>query len=100
MVTKDDILEAMKTVCDPELRVNIVDLGLVYGVEVTPDNVVRVRMTLTSMMCPAGTQIQLEAEEKILKLGGVRAVDFDLVWDPPWSPEKMTEVAKMELGLM
>lgn len=99
MLTKEEVLESLKLVFDPEMRVNIVDLGLVYDISVTPDNVVQIRMTLTSMMCPAGTQIQLESEEKVLKLGA-RAVDFELVWDPPWSPEKMSEVAKMELGLM
>lgn len=95
--------EVMKTVYDPEIPVNIVDLGLVYGCDVTPDgkggNDVHIRMTLTAPGCGMGPVIQSDVEKCIRALPGVSSVDVEVVLDPPWSREMMSEVAQVQLGL-
>lgn len=90
-------MELLRQVVDPELHFNIVDLGLVYGVEAAPDRGVAVTMTLTSPGCPYGPVIIHEVRE-VLKAAGAAGVEVDVVWDPPWSPEKMSDEAKLELG--
>ncbi|MDQ2983732.1 MAG: metal-sulfur cluster assembly factor [Actinomycetota bacterium] len=97
MPTKDDVVEALRQVEDPELGMDIVDLGLLYDVEVENGNV-KVIHTLTSMGCPVGPMIQQNIDEVVRALPGVEAVDVDLTWDPPWSPEQMSEDAKFILG--
>ena len=94
MVTKEQVYEALHECYDPEIPVNIVDLGLVYEVEVNDDNV-GVKMTLTAPGCGMGTMIAADAKEKILALEGVR----DLVWDPPWDPSRISDEAKQRLGI-
>jgi len=95
--------EVMKTVYDPEIPVNIVDLGLVYQCEVTPiavdKNDVRVQMTLTAPGCGMGPVIQSDVEKCIRTLSGVASVNVEVVLDPPWSREMMSEVAQLQLGL-
>ena len=95
--------EVMKTVYDPEIPVNIVDLGLVYGCDVTPDgkggNDVLIRMTLTAPGCGMGPVIQSDVEKCIRALPGVASVNVEVVLDPPWSREMMSEVAQVQLGL-
>ena len=95
--------EVMKTVYDPEIPVNIVDLGLVYGCEVTPNgagsNDVHIRMTLTAPGCGMGPVIQSDVEKSIRGLAGVGSVNVEVVLDPPWSREMMSEVAQVQLGL-
>ncbi len=95
--------EVMKTVYDPEIPVNIVDLGLVYGCDVTPNadggNDVHVRMTLTAPGCGMGPVIQSDVEKSIRALVGVSSVNVEVVLDPPWSREMMSEVAQVQLGL-
>ncbi len=97
MPTKEEVLEMLKNVNDPELMLNIVDLGLVYDVEVQ-DRKVHVTMTLTSPMCPVGPLIQKEAKEIIEEMEGVEEADIEIVWDPPWSPDRMSDEAKLALG--
>ncbi|MFQ3294497.1 MAG: metal-sulfur cluster biosynthetic enzyme [Halobacteriales archaeon] len=96
MVTEDDVLEALKTVQDPEIPINIVDLGLIYDVEID-DGEVHVDMTLTTMGCPIADYFLQEATEAAESVDGVEEADVDLVWDPPWSPEKATEDGKAQL---
>ena len=96
MVTKDDVLEALRTVEDPELGMDIVDLGLVYDVEVEGDKV-RVVHSLTSMGCPAGPMIQEDIYRTVSELG-VQETEVELTWDPPWTPERMSDDAKFILG--
>ena len=96
MVTKDDVLEALRTVEDPELGMDIVDLGLVYDVEVEGDKV-RVVHSLTSMGCPAGPMIQEDIYRTVSELG-VQETEVQLTWDPPWTPERMSDDAKFILG--
>ena len=97
-VTKEDVLEALRDVYDPEIPVNIVDLGLVYEVEVA-DADVEVQMTLTFAGCGMGPYIAQQAEWRLAELEGIEDINVDLVFDPPWTPDMITEEGKRLLGL-
>ncbi len=97
--TKSEVIEVLKTVRDPELPVNIYEMGLIYAVDVSPDDVVTIRMTLTTPMCPVADILPAEVESKVRAIGSVKDVRVDLVWDPPWSPDRMSEAARLEAGL-
>ena len=97
MPTRDDVLEALRGVEDPELGMDIVELGLVYDVEVVGPRV-KVLYSLTSMGCPAGPLIQQNVEETVSAMPEVEDVQTELTWDPPWTPDKMSEDAKFILG--
>jgi FeS assembly SUF system protein len=94
------VIEALKGVYDPEIPVNIYELGLIYGLEMTPDKVVQVKMTLTTPNCPVAGSLPGEVESVVRDVEGVRDCEVELVWDPPWTPEKLSEAAKLELGLI
>ena len=94
------VIEELQTVFDPEIPVNIYELGLIYDVEVDDDGATRIRMTLTSPMCPAAEELPPEVETKARSVEGVISVQLDLVWDPPWNPSMMSEAAKLELGMV
>jgi metal-sulfur cluster biosynthetic enzyme len=100
MATDEEIHSAMKQVEDPELGVNVVDLGLLYGVEQDDEGNVRLKMTLTSMGCPLTEQIMGDCQAVVGPLEGVKSVDVDWVWDPPWTPEKMTEEGRFMMKVM
>jgi FeS assembly SUF system protein len=100
MQIRDRIIAVIKTVYDPEIPVDIYELGLVYGVEVTDDGEVHVTMTLTSPMCPVAETLPPEVEDKIRNVLGVKDVSLDLVWDPPWSVDMMSDAARLELNMM
>jgi FeS assembly SUF system protein len=93
------VIEQLQTVYDPEIPVNIYELGLIYDVEVDDDGATRIRMTLTTPMCPAAEELPPEVETKARTVEGVTSVQLDLVWDPPWNPSMMSEAAKLELGM-
>ena len=97
MVTRDDVVEALRQVEDPELGMDIVDLGLLYDVDVE-DSTVKVTHSLTSMGCPVGPMIQEDIHNVAASLPGVEKVEVELVWDPPWTPERMSDDAKFILG--
>ena len=97
MLTKDEVFEALRAVEDPELGMDIVELGLVYDVEVEGPRV-KVIHTLTSMGCPVGPMIQENVDQIVRALPEVDDVEVELTWDPPWSPEKMSDDAKFILG--
>jgi metal-sulfur cluster biosynthetic enzyme len=101
-ITKEQVLKVLERVNDPELRLNIVDLGLVYNVEITEDNNVGIDMTLTTQACPVGPLIQMQAEAALKAIPGVNQVDVRLVFDPPWTPDKMSERLKKarQMGLL
>jgi metal-sulfur cluster biosynthetic enzyme len=99
MVTKEQVLEALQECYDPEIPVNIVDLGLVYDVEVVEDKVA-VKMTLTAPGCGMGAMIAADAKQKVMALNGVSDATVDLVWDPPWNPGMIAEEAKQRLGIV
>jgi metal-sulfur cluster biosynthetic enzyme len=95
--TVDDVMDALSNVIDPELGLDFVELGLIYGVEVSDGNV-RVTFTLTTPGCPIGPQVTEQIDEFVGELDGVRSVESEMVFVPPWSPEKMSEDAKFALG--
>jgi metal-sulfur cluster biosynthetic enzyme len=96
---REACIEALKVVRDPEIPVNVVDLGLIYGLEVSPEGEVQVEMTLTSMGCPVQDMIQADAELACMKVEGVKRVTVEFVWSPPWSLEKMTEDGKKQMRM-
>ena len=98
-VTRDEVYQALKTVYDPEIPVNVVDLGLIYDVQVTEDSNVFVQMTLTFPGCGMGPHIAQQAEWAIQDLDGVEEVEIELTFDPPWSPDLISEEARMMLGI-
>ena len=99
MVTKEQVYEALQECYYPEIPVNIVDLGLVYDVEINGENVA-VKMTLTAPGCGMGSMIASDARQKILALDDVVDATVDLVWDPPWNPSMISEEAKQKLGIV
>lgn len=96
---KPQILEVLHTVFDPEIPVNIYELGLIYDVIVDPAAVVGIRMTLTSPGCPAAQSLPVEVDRKVRGVPGVTDVKVDVVWDPPWDKDKMSDAAKLQLGM-
>ena len=94
------VIAALKEIFDPEIPVNIYDLGLIYGVEMGEDNHVAVTMTLTTPHCPVAESMPGEVELRVGSVPGVGLVDVNLVWDPPWSPANMTDEARLELGML
>ena len=96
----EDVVAALKEIYDPEIPVNIYDLGLIYGVEVSPDSDVVVTMTLTTPHCPVAETMPGEVEIRAASVPGVRDAEVNLVWDPPWGPDKMTDEARLELGML
>ena len=93
------IVAAIKTVFDPEIPVDIWELGLVYTIKTAPDGHVDVDMTLTSPMCPAAEQIPSDVQRKVSSVPGVMAVNVDVVWEPPWTPAAMSEAARFEMNI-
>lgn len=94
------VIEAISSIFDPEIPVNIYELGLIYDIEITPQADVVIEMTLTSPACPVAGSLPGDVEKAVAAAEGVRAADVRLVWDPPWTPDRMTEGAKLELGFM
>lgn len=97
---EEEIVKNLKTVFDPEIPVNIYDLGLIYSIDVKNDNSVEVEMTLTAPACPAADFIMDEVNEKVAAAEGVKGVTVNLVFDPPWDKDMMSEEARLELGFM
>jgi len=97
---KKRVLEVLKTVYDPEIPVNIYELGLIYDLEVDPEGAVNIRMTLTTPACPIAQSFPGIVESAVKSVAGTKDVHVELVWDPPWSPERMSEAAKLELGML
>jgi len=96
----DGVVNALKEIYDPEIPVNIYELGLIYGVDVTPDGDVVVTMTLTTPHCPVAESMPGEVELRVGAVPGVRDAEVNLVWDPPWDPAKMSDEARLELGML
>jgi len=94
------VTDALQSVYDPEIPVNIHELGLIYGVTADPDGTVAIRMTLTAPGCPAAQSLPVEVEERARAVAGVRDVRVDVVFDPPWCPDMMSEAAKLQLGFL
>lgn len=93
-ITREQVLKVLEKVNDPELRLNIVDLGLVYDIAITEENNVGVDMTLTTQACPVGPMIQMQAEAAVKSIPDVNQVDVQITFDPPWTPDRMSERLK------
>ena len=98
--TKERIVEALKTVYDPEIPVNLYEMGMIYEVKVSDEGHAYIKMTLTSPTCPVAESLPVEVDEKVRSVEGVKTSEVDLVWDPPWTMEMLSEAAKLQLGLM
>ena len=96
----EEIVKVLKGIYDPEIPVDIYELGLIYDVMVNTDNEVKILMTLTSPNCPVAESLPQEVEEKITKIDGVKAAEVEITFDPPWSRDLMSEEAKLELGML
>jgi FeS assembly SUF system protein len=97
--TEDAVIAACATVYDPEIPVNIYELGLVYAIAIEDDGAVQVEMTLTAPGCPSAQELPEQVREAIMAVAGVRRCDVDVVWDPPWDPSRMTEDARLSLNM-
>ena len=96
---KEKVILEIKKIYDPEIPVNIYELGLIYNIGIDEKNKVNIDMTLTSPNCPVAESLPNSVKERVLKVDGVSDVDLNLVWDPPWDKDKMSEAAKLELNL-
>ncbi len=106
--TEASVIEVLRTIRDPELPISIWDMGLIYGIDIGPLDTtsepagsdVAIRMTLTTPSCPAAESLPPEVETRVAAIHGVRSVKVEIVWDPPWTPDRMSEAARLETGLM
>ena len=96
----ESVVDALREIFDPEIPVNIYDLGLIYGVDISPEADVAVTMTLTTPHCPVAESMPAEVELRVSSVPGVRDAEVNLVWDPPWDPAKMSDEARLELGML
>ena len=99
METKDKIIAEIKRIYDPEIPVNIYELGLIYDIKVENKNTAKIKMTLTSPNCPVAESLPKEVKDTIMNVDEIEKVDLNIVWDPPWNKDMMSEAAKLELNL-
>jgi FeS assembly SUF system protein len=97
--SEDTLIEAIATVFDPEIPVNIYELGLIYAVEINDDGGVKVEMTLTAPACPSAQELPEQVQNAVLMVAGVTSCHVETVWDPPWDPSRMTEEARLQLNM-
>lgn len=97
---EDQVVEALKSIFDPEIPVNIYELGLIYSVEVGGEGDAKITMTLTSPACPVAGSLPGEVEARVKDVEGIKSCDVEIVWDPQWNPSMMSEAARLELGLL
>ena len=100
LVLENQVMEALRTVYDPEIPINIYDLGLIYELKVEPSGQVNIKMTLTAPSCPEAGFIPGRVESAVKAVSGVSGVNVELVWDPPWSMSRISDAAKLQMGLM
>ncbi len=97
--SEDALIEAISTVHDPEIPVNIYELGLIYAIEIADDGAVKVEMTLTAPACPSAQELPEQVQQAVLGVDGVTSCHVETVWDPPWDPSRMTEEARLQLNM-
>lgn len=98
LMIENEVIQVLQSIYDPEIPVNIYELGLIYEIDVSPEGSVHIQMTLTSPACPVAGSLPPEVQEKVMAIPGVTDADVEVVWEPTWTPERMTEAAKLELG--
>ncbi len=96
---EEQVIDALRTVYDPEIPVSIYELGLVYGIDIKPEGSILIRMTLTAPGCPVAVSLPIEVESKLRDIPGVTSVKVEIVWDPPWNPDMISEAGKLQLGM-
>mgnify|MGYP001298158140 CR=1 FL=1 len=99
MSKKELIIEEIKKIYDPELPVNIYELGLIYDIQIENEKFAKIKMTLTTPNCPVAESLPMEVKEGVMQVEGIEKVDLQLVWDPPWTKDMMSEAAKLEMNL-
>ncbi|ACS89195.1 hypothetical protein TSIB_0127 [Thermococcus sibiricus MM 739] len=99
-ITKEMVLEKLKEVIDPEIGIDVVNLGLIYELKINPDNTVYVKMTMTTPGCPLTMWLLQAVEQKILEIPGVKDAEIELTFDPPWTPDRISEEVKKKLGML
>jgi len=99
MSKKELIIEEIRKIYDPEIPVNIYELGLIYDIQIENENSAKIKMTLTTPNCPVAESLPKEVKEGVMQVDGIEEVDLELVWDPPWTKDMMSEAAKLELNL-
>ena len=99
MEIKNKIIDEIRKIYDPELPVNIYELGLIYDIKVHNEKFAKIKMTLTTPNCPVAESLPKEVKDSVMQIDGIERVDLDLVWDPPWNKSMMSEAAKLELNL-
>ncbi len=100
MALEEKVVDVIRTCYDPEIPVNIYELGLIYGIKVDPAGEVSIKMTLTAPNCPAAQSLPIEVETKVGSIEGVADANVEVVWDPPWEPSMMSEAAKLQLNML
>ncbi|MGH7768348.1 MAG: SUF system Fe-S cluster assembly protein [Candidatus Binatia bacterium] len=100
VVIEAEVIESLRNCFDPEIPVNIYELGLIYEVKIEPSGAVAIRMTLTSPSCPAAQSLPGEVQARVKEIPGVSDVSVDVVWEPPWDPSRMSEAARLQLGML
>ncbi|MBI2113664.1 MAG: SUF system Fe-S cluster assembly protein [candidate division NC10 bacterium] len=100
LALQDKVIEELRTCFDPEIPVNIYELGLIYGITVDPSGEVGIQMTLTSPNCPVAGSLPVEVENKVRAIPGVAGAKVEITWDPPWEPSRMSDAARLQLGMM
>ena len=98
-LTEDAVIAACQTVYDPEIPVNIYELGLIYAIDIGDDGSVKVEMTLTAPACPSAQELPIQVRDAVMAVPGVTACDVETVWDPPWDPSRMTDEARLQLNM-
>ena len=98
-VDEDLLIAAISTVYDPEIPVNVYDLGLIYAIEISGDHAVKVEMTLTAPGCPSAQELPVMVHDAVMAVPGVSSVDVETVWDPPWDPSRMSDEARLQLNM-
>jgi FeS assembly SUF system protein len=99
LALKPAVIEAICTIFDPEIPVNIYELGLIYGIDIDAENRVQIRMTLTAPACPSAQSLPIEVEHKVREISGVKDVSVEVVWEPAWTTDRMSDEAKLQLGM-
>jgi len=99
MKAQEELIEVLKTIYDPEIPVDIWELGLIYGLEQDDEGKVKVRMTLTSPACPVAESLPVEVYQRLMEIEGITDVDLQVVWDPPWNKERMSDEARLSLNM-
>jgi FeS assembly SUF system protein len=99
LALKPAVIEAICTIFDPEIPVNIYELGLIYGIDIDAENRVQIRMTLTAPACPSAQSLPIEVEHKVREIPGVKDVSVEVVWEPAWTTDRMSDEAKLQLGM-